>query len=142
MDTSAEEITRTVRINAPRPAEVNPDVTIVLRKSHQFIVVRVGDVHQDKLRVEITSKQGTHITRGDAPHWHPIIACIVTCVNFKGEVVFNCELNTARPAPISETEPCCFINVCGRFCKYGIKRSRSLCVASLDPVERPVVSML
>ena len=89
MQEPPQKITGTVRIDAPCPTEIHPDVTIVLRECNEFIGVGIGNVHQDKLGVNVTRKEVAHISSGNSTYGHPIVSSVVAGMNLERKVVFD-----------------------------------------------------
>ena len=104
MDEAAQKVARAVGVDAPRPTHVHPDVTIVLCEGDQFIVVRIGDVHQDEFGVRITGEEFAHVPGGNPPHRHAVVSGVVAGVNLERQVMLDCQFNAPRPAPIAEAE--------------------------------------
>ena len=142
MDAPAQEIPRTIRIDAPRPAEVYPDVAVVLRECDEFIVVGIGDVHQDKLRVKIPCEQRAHISCGNTLHRHPVVASVVSGVNLEGEIVLGGEFYAACPTPIAKAEARRFVNLVWRLRQDGVQCFCCLVIAAFNPIERAVIGVL
>ena len=142
MNASPQEIARTIGIDAPRPAEVYPDIAVMLRQRDELVIVRIGDVHQDKLRIEIPGEQGAHIPRGNAAERHPVVACIIPGVNLEREIVFNGKFHAARPAPIAEAEARRFVNFRCIARQHSVECLRRLVIAAFNPIERAVIGVL
>lgn len=104
VDVAAYEVGGSIGVDGPGPAEIDVDVLVVFGQGDNFFAVGIGDVHEDEAGVEVFGQEATEVARFDAADGHAVGAGVITGVKFEGEVVFDREFDTARPAPVAKAE--------------------------------------
>ena len=142
MQEAAQKVPGTVWIDAPCPAEIHPDIAVVLGKRHQFVVIRIGDMHQDKPGVRIASEKVAHISGGNSAHRHPVVARVISRVDFERQIVRDREFHAARPAPVPQAQARLHRDVLIRPRQYFLQCGGRLRVVPFLPVQSATVGML
>ena len=105
MQEAADEVRRAVGVDRPGPAKIDPHVRVVLGDRDQLIAVRIRRVHQHEPCLGIAREQRAEVSRSDPVDRHLPGAGVVTRVELEGQVVLDGELDTLRPAPVTQHQP-------------------------------------